>query len=153
MHRSLRSEGEGFPLEVVLTHGHVEHIGGLKQFGECYAGEKDFFHASCRNYKKSAQRRGQIDIGNFVFEVIEIPGHTDGSIVLLEKNKKFMIAGDSVQEGPVFMFGDVKNFDSYIDSMKKLNKSAKYVKTIYSVHNPLTYGPGFIKYCKFLENT
>ena len=68
-------------------------------------------------------------------------------LFFLKKNKKFMIAGDSVQEGPVFMFGDVKKFDSFIDSMKKLNKSAKYVKTIYSVHNTLTYGSEYIKYC------
>lgn len=140
-------EVSSLPIEVVLTHGHVDHIGGLKQFGECYAGEKDFNMLPEEIVKKPLKDGDKIDIGNFVFEVIEIPGHTEGSIVLLEKNKKFMIAGDSVQEGPIFMFGDVKKFDSYIASMKKLNKFSKYVEKIYSAHNTLAYGPEFIKYC------
>ncbi len=135
------------PVEGVLTHGHVDHIGGLKQFGECYAGEKDFPMLPEEIVKKPLKDGDKIDIGNFVFEVIEIPGHTDGSIVLLEKNKKIMIAGDSIQEGPIFMFGDISKFDSYISSIKKLSKSSKLVKTIYSAHNTLAYGPEFIKYC------
>lgn len=135
------------PVEVVLTHGHVDHIGGLSQFGECYAGEKDFAMLPENIVKKPLKDGDKIDLGTFVFEVIEIPGHTEGSIVLFEKNKKFMIAGDSVQEGPIFMFGDISKFDSYIGSMKKLNKAAKSVKTIYSAHNTLSYGPEYIKYC------
>lgn len=97
--------------------------------------------------KKPVKEGDIIDIGNFIFEVIEIPGHTEGSIVLLEKNQKFVIAGDSVQEGPIFMFGDVSKFDSYIESMEKLNSYKKNIKTIYSAHNTLSYGPEYIKYC------
>lgn len=140
-------EVSSLPVEVVLTHGHVDHIGGLDQFGECYAGEKDFSMLPEEITKKPLKDGDKLDIGNFVFEIIEIPGHTEGSIVLLEKDKKFMIAGDSVQEGPIFMFGDVSKFDSYIKSMKKLGKSAKYAQKIYSAHNTLSYGPEFINYC------
>lgn len=135
------------PIEVVLTHGHVDHIGGLNQFGECFANERDFSMLPENIKKKPLKDGDKIDIGNFVFEVIEIPGHTEGSIVLLEKNKKFLIAGDSVQEGPIFMFGDISKFDSYIVSMEKLNAFKKDIKKIYSAHNTLSYGPEYIKYC------
>ncbi len=140
-------EYSDLPIEVVLTHGHVDHIGGLNQFGECYANERDFSMLPEDIRRKPLKEGDKIDIGNFVFEVIEIPGHTEGSIVLLEKNRKFLIAGDSVQEGPIFMFGDVSKFDDYIASMEKLNKFKKDIRTIYSAHNTLSYGPEYIKYC------
>lgn len=140
-------EVSNLPIEVVLTHGHVDHIGGLKEFGACYAGEKDFSMLPEDIGKKPLKDGAVIDIGNFVFEVIEIPGHTEGSIVLLEKAKKFLIGGDSIQEGPIFMFGDVSKFDSYIDSMKKLNKRAESIQKIYSAHNTLCYDPEYINYC------
>lgn len=140
-------EFSDLPIEVVITHGHGDHTGGLNQFGECYVNERDYSMIPEDITKKPLKDGDKIDIGNFVFEVIEIPGHTEGSIVLLEKNKKFLIAGDSVQEGPIFMFGDVSKFDTYIASMEKLNKFKKYIKTIYSAHNTLSYGPSYIKYC------
>ncbi|MCQ2595201.1 MAG: MBL fold metallo-hydrolase [Treponemataceae bacterium] len=140
-------EFSNLPIEVVITHGHGDHTGGLKQFGECFANERDFSMITEEITKKPLKDGDKIDIGNFVFEIIEIPGHTEGSIVLLEKNKKFLIAGDSVQEGPIFMFGDVSKFDTYIASMKKLNKYKKNIKTIYSAHNTLSYGAEYIKYC------
>ncbi|MBQ0051551.1 MAG: MBL fold metallo-hydrolase [Treponema sp.] len=140
-------EYSDLPIEVVLTHGHVDHIGGLNQFGECYANEKDFSMIPEGINKKPLKDGDIIDIGNFVFDIIEIPGYTEGSIVLLEKNRKFIIAGDSVQEGPIFMFGDVSKFDAYIASMEKLDRYKKNIKTIYSAHNTLSYGPEYIKYC------
>ncbi len=135
------------PVEVVLTHGHVDHIGGLNQFEECYANDRDFVMLPDDIRKKPLKDGDILDIGNFVFEVIEIPGHTEGSIALLEKSKKILIAGDSIQNGPIFMFGDVSKFDTYIASMEKLGKFKKNIKTIYSAHNILSYGPEYIKYC------
>lgn len=140
-------EFSDLPIEVVITHGHVDHIGGLNQFGECLVNERDFSMIPEDIKKKPLEDGDKIDIGNFAFEVIEIPGHTEGSIVLLEKNKKILIAGDSVQEGPIFMFGDVSKFDAYIASMEKLSKFKKNIKTIYSAHNTISYGPEYIKYC------
>ena len=135
------------PIEVVLTHGHVDHIGGLQEFGECYACEKDFPMLPENIKKKPLKDGDKIDIGNFVFDIIEIPGHTEGSIILLEKNKKFMIAGDSVQEGPIYMFGDISKFDTYIESMQKLMEYSASAEKIYSAHNTLSYGPEYIQYC------
>ena len=42
---------------------------------------------------------------------------------------------------------NVSKFDSYIASMEKLSKFKKNIKTIYSAHNTLSYGPEYIKYC------
>lgn len=39
------------------------------------------------------------------FEVVLIPGHTPGSIALWEKEKRFLISGDSVTNATTFLFG------------------------------------------------
>ena len=62
-----------------------------------------------------------IEIGDYCFEVIEIPGHTYGSIAFLDIQKKLLIVGDTVQLGPIYMFDEHRNLDLYIHSLEKLN--------------------------------
>lgn len=134
------------PVKVAITHGHIDHIGGLKEFGECMISEKDASMLP-EGINSTVIKEGDvISCGEYSFEVIEIPGHTDGSVVFLEKSKKIMIGGDSIQPGPIFMFGDYKKFDDYISSMEKLLKYKKYISKIYPAHNADVVGFEYIKY-------
>lgn len=130
------------PVTVIFTHADGDHIGDAAQF------ERRFMHPSEFDYYKSKNENAVsmepvwegdiIDLGTYSFEVILIPGHTPGSIALLEKEKHFLIGGDSIQLGSIFMFGNGRNFQAYRASMKKLQNRLKEFDTVYASHNVLS---------------
>lgn len=59
----------------------------------------------------------------------------------MEREKKLLLPGDSVQkDGPIYMFGEHRNLDLYIESLKKLQSLADKVETVLSCHHdcPIT---------------
>lgn len=139
------------PVTAVFTHADRDHIGAAKHF------ERRLMHPSEFDYyaKKSAEPlvmsplwEGDIlDIGTYRFEVILLPGHTPGSIALLEEEKRFLVGGDSVQTGgSIFMFGDGRNFEAYRASMEKLQKMMDAFDIVYSSHYDLEVKPEAINH-------
>ena len=76
--------------------------------------------------------------------MIHIPGHTPGSIALLERNQRFLIGGDSVQPGPIYMFGSARDMPTYIQSMEKLNAMRRLFDTVYASHGEPDVNPSII---------
>lgn len=109
------------PLKVILTHGDMDHAGGVSQVGECFI-HKDDFDLIPETVKKQELNEGEtITCGDYTFKVVHIPGHTYGSVAFVEETKGFAITGDGVQRnGSIFMFGPARNFALYIESLKKL---------------------------------
>lgn len=100
----------GLPLEVVFTHNHFDHIGQSNQFiansvehigAEDHAGlvkvlERDnIASAVIEKQVKSVTNAEQIDLGGDSVEIYLAPGHTKGSLVVLEKNNGYLFTGDS----------------------------------------------------------
>lgn len=130
------------PVTVIFTHADGDHVGGAGQF------ERRFMHPCEFDYYKSKNENTVqmepiwegdiIHLGSYCFEVILIPGHTPGSIALLEKEKRFLIGGDSIQIGVIFMFGNGRDFDAYRASMRKLQGRLEEFDTVYAFHNALS---------------
>ena len=61
------------------------------------------------------------DLGGTVLEVIHTPGHTKGSVVLLDKDKRILYSGDTVLEGFVLLhFNSSGGLKVYHNSILKL---------------------------------
>lgn len=134
-------------IDVLLTHGHRDHCGGLSAFSRCYMHENDRSMIEEQISVNYLDDGDEINIAGYCFHIIHIPGHTSGSIALLDKKKKLLISGDSVQTGPIYMFGKYCNFDDYIDSLKKLKRIQKYINIIIPSHHQYPLSTEYISYC------
>ncbi len=138
----------GKPIKLLLTHGDRDHVGCAEQFDEIYAHPSEFVRISSREGGPvdllPAWERDIFDLGIFRFETVLIPGHTPGCIALLETNRRFLLAGDCVQVGPIYMFGPGRNMEAFRVSLEKLNRLRPRYDTIYSSHNLLEVEPPVI---------
>jgi glyoxylase-like metal-dependent hydrolase (beta-lactamase superfamily II) len=73
-----------------------------------------------------------------------IPGHTPGSIALLDRANRRLFVGDTVSDWQVFMYGDGRDLRAYAESLRKLEALAPAVDTVHSGHGSLALGPQWI---------
>lgn len=71
-----------------------------------------------------------VDLGDRVFEVLHIPGHSPGSIGLWEATTGTLFSGDAIYDGP--LLEDV--IDDYIATMERLR--ALPVSVVHGGHKP-----------------
>ncbi|MHA1166215.1 MAG: MBL fold metallo-hydrolase [Candidatus Hodarchaeales archaeon] len=138
----------GKNIHVVLTHAHLDHIGGLATYPELmnsikdviiYETELEVIRDNISSYidpifgmkvpsitspLKKVVDGDVIEMAGFEMEVIHTPGHTRGSMSLYDRKSQVLIAGDTVFPG-----GSVGRTDfpsgsmmELIDSVEKLSK-------------------------------
>ena len=123
------------PVMLVISHADPDHIGANAEFENAFMHTDEFASYSNENCPPKALTEGDvIDIGGRSFEVIHIPGHTPGSIALLDRACRIIITGDSVSSGPVFMFGETRSLPDYMQSLKKLIDISDSFDTVYPSH-------------------
>jgi len=91
-----------------------------------YSNLEEFFIKDIENFNVPAMmpiKAGHIfDLGNRKLEVIEVPGHTKGSIVLLDVDNKLLFTGDN-NNTMVWLFLDgCLPVETYLQSLQNLNK-------------------------------
>jgi glyoxylase-like metal-dependent hydrolase (beta-lactamase superfamily II) len=128
------------PVMLVNTHADKDHIGCNALFEKAYMHPSEFAY-----YRETAPANATmfplwdgdvIDIGGRRFEVILIPGHTPGSIALLDRDNKTLLAGDSVSASPIFMFQKHRNLRALAESMERLLTIRENFDWIYPSHGP-----------------
>ncbi|MFC1532621.1 MBL fold metallo-hydrolase [Thermodesulfobacteriota bacterium] len=97
---------------VVITHAHPDHMEGIKAFLDSETlisigeSEMDAIKKAAPRYGKALGisynkidillQEGDLKIGNSMFQVINAPGHSPGSICLYWPDKKALFTGDVV---------------------------------------------------------
>lgn len=134
------------PVTVLMTHGDWDHTGGLPAFGKCYLHERDW-HLVPAGVELHHLKEGDVfSCGDVRLEVVEIPGHTFGSVAFWDRAKKLLLPGDSVQQGgPIYMFGDHRDLDLYIESQKKLWALRDGIETILPCHHAYPVDVSYIE--------
>ncbi len=144
------------PLFLVNTHTDKDHTGRNQDFEHVYMHPAEMEHyqnslpEECSMEHVLPLWEGDvIDLGYWKFEVILTPGHTPGSIMLLEREKRMLISGDTIQDGDIFMFGEGRNMQAFQHSLKKIIAMEDAFDSIWPSHGnyPLTPDiiPGILK--------
>ncbi len=159
---------DGKPYELILTHGHLDHAGGASQFDRVYMNMADLEIAKKHTQKKMRRRfmentghevheedlaepmeegylalaYGQtFDLGEETIEIVDLGGHTPGSIGVLFKKERILLAGDACCSFTLlFGHGESLSIGEYRDRLRKSwdKYSESFDTMIYS--HPHNYG-------------
>ncbi len=128
------------PIMLLNTHGDGDHTSGTGGFTEIHMHIKDYINCGVNtgypNTSLAEVKDGDIiELGNRPLRIIHIPGHTQGSIAILDVNYRVLFAGDSVQKGHIYMFGNKRCPEEYEESLDKLIDLKDEYDHIYASHD------------------
>jgi len=143
---------------ILATHGHLDHIGQVRYLKEklntpFYMNKKDEFlinneifpnfayiikAVKCPSPDFDVKDDDVLKFGNLEFQVIEMPGHTPGSVCFFNEKEKIIFVGDTLFKGSVgrtdLPGGNGKMLEQ---SLKKLMEFPEDT-VVYSGHGPKT---------------
>ena len=132
------------PIILVITHADNDHIGNNAEFDavpHMHPSEMPDYFQKVGDLDAPVDPLWEgdvIDIGGRTFEVLHIPGHTPGSIAILDRKNRFLLTGDSVTgTRPSFLCGAQRSFYPFIASLEKLVRLQNTYDTIYAAHGAL----------------
>ena len=122
------------PLTLVITHEHMDHLGGVSLFTDAYISE---IEAGCLPGSVTAHyvKDGELfDLGGRVLEVMALPGHSVGSIALLNRAEGYMLTGDLFESEKILLHCPTSDPEQYFGSLKRVLALRDQVTRLYPAH-------------------
>ena len=138
------------PVTVAITHGHIDHVPGVFGFGECYIHPYDIpmmygAHGTNKEGRLSFENSdgkcpssiddvidpvsvktfpiydGDVfDLGDYEIETIEVPGHTFGTVVFLDRQHRVVYSGDACNLNTLMNLPGSTSIEQYRESLLHL---------------------------------
>ena len=147
--REIAAQLTSLPLSLLNTHADRDHVGNNEQFESFYMhpAEEPLYRRSGKPGTIIPVAEGDtIDLGGRELKIIELSGHTPGSIAVLDVKGRVLISGDPIQEnGRIFMFGDHRNMHDYIRSLERLAERKNMFDEIWPSHSDIPVSPEMIE--------
>ena len=88
----------------------------------------------------------KIDLGGRQLEIMHTPGHTGGSVCILDKKYGAVFTGDSLcEQGIPLNFDHSASVETYRDSMRRLWEEAEGLACLFPGHQKIALEPDWIK--------
>ena len=142
------------PVKLVLSHGHYDHCYHLEKFRDVWMHPNDEFllrqgmlgmppvdPCPSIHYLNNGD---VIELGNHLLEVIHIPGHTPGSILLLDKKYRLLFSGDTCARRLLYGLHGVIPFKDFCQTLKRLQE--KEFDVFYSAHDRCAIPKSYLNY-------
>ena len=140
------------PVLVVVTHGHLDHTGAVFEYRECFIHPEDMalmssgMHSGEEARLEFATRKPQegitladvvpavpvktypiydgdmFDLGGVMIEVIAVPGHTRGTVVLLDRANRAVYSGDACNLNTLLNLPGSASIEEYLESLHHLKQ-------------------------------
>ena len=153
------------PVEVALTHGHMDHAGGVFEFGRCYihpaaipmldghtlptrvgyvrgqlppgeAPEASAFVPDGPVEFVPLKAGDKLDLGGRALEVLHVPGHTRGSLCYLDTASGDFFAGDACNNNTLLMMDVSATIEEYLEALLALKERQGEIRRFYLFHGP-----------------
>lgn len=153
------------PLIAIATHGHPDHLYGMLNIDKVYLHKNDFQLATdvlnkrkwfslllslfyklgfrwLKEFNKKTipeiikiEEHFDLQIQGLNIEIIHLPGHTSGSIVILDKTSRLLFSGDTIVMFPWLSLKESLPLDIFLKSIKKIEIRKSEIDLIYSGHS------------------
>lgn len=133
----LASEGLDLPLSLINTHADDDHVASNHEFECFYMSPAELVNLKMPHTPDQVIPVFDgdiIDLGGRELEVVGIPGHTPGSIGILDDAAGLLFSGDPIQDGEIYMFGPMRDMCGYVLSLEMLDPVLEDVTAIYPSH-------------------
>ncbi len=167
--KSFVRELTDLPVQIVNTHGHVDHCGANFEYGECLIHPADirlmYDHSDPMmrlNFAKSGSMfrplpveptledvippravktfpiydGDSLDLGGVTLEVIGVPGHSFGTIVLLDRARRVVYSGDACNANTLLFTENSASIEEYRESLLHFKTFQPDFDGMYGGHGP-----------------